>query len=115
MHVTFCQEDEWHGLGEAGWLRRMGMQFHWENAGYSNFDDFLGALSSRKRKVLRRERRDANAAGLRSMRCRGPTSRKSTGMRSFGSTTRRSIANGVGVFDPEFFSLLASGLAIGSC
>ena len=40
------------------------MQFHWENEGYGSFDDFLGALSSRKRKVLRRERRDANAAGL---------------------------------------------------
>src|ERR1700722_20460520 len=64
VHVTFCEEDEWHGLGEAGWLRRMGMQFHWENNGYKDFDDFLAALSSRKRKVLRRERRDANAAGL---------------------------------------------------
>jgi predicted N-acyltransferase len=64
VHVTFCAEDEWQGLGEAGWLQRIGMQFHWENAGYTSFDDFLGALSSRKRKVLRRERRDANAAGL---------------------------------------------------
>ena len=63
-HVTFCTRDEWDGLCEAGWLRRIGMQFHWENEGYSDFDDFLGALSSRKRKVLRRERRDANAAGL---------------------------------------------------
>jgi len=64
VHVTFCTEEEWSGLGEAGWLRRIGMQFHWENAGYASFDDFLGALSSRKRKILRRERRDANAAGL---------------------------------------------------
>jgi predicted N-acyltransferase len=40
------------------------MQFHWENEGYTDFEGFLGALSSRKRKVLRRERRDANAAGL---------------------------------------------------
>jgi predicted N-acyltransferase len=64
VHITFCSEDEWVGLGEAGWLQRIGMQFHWENAGYTSFDDFLGALSSRKRKVLRRERRDANAAGL---------------------------------------------------
>lgn len=64
VHVTFCTEDEWHGLGDAGWLQRIGMQFHWENEGYTSFDDFLGALSSRKRKVLRRERRDANAAGL---------------------------------------------------
>ena len=64
VHVTFCTEAEWTGLAEAGWLPRLGMQFHWENAGYSSFEDFLGALSSRKRKALRRERRDANAAGL---------------------------------------------------
>jgi predicted N-acyltransferase len=64
VHVTFCTEEEWNGLGDAGWLRRIGTQFHWENNGYTCFDDFLGALSSRKRKVLRRERRDANAAGL---------------------------------------------------
>jgi predicted N-acyltransferase len=64
VHVTFCTEAEWGALGAAGWLCRLGMQFHWENAGYASFDDFLGALSSRKRKVLRRERRDANAAGL---------------------------------------------------
>ncbi|MBV9782277.1 MAG: N-acetyltransferase [Acidisphaera sp.] len=64
VHVTFCREPEWHALGEAGWLRRIGVQFHWENAGYGSFEDFLGVLSSRKRKTLRRERRDANAAGL---------------------------------------------------
>ena len=60
----FCTEPEWSALGKAGWLQRLGMQFHWENAGYASFEDFLGVLSSRKRKVLRRERRDANAAGL---------------------------------------------------
>jgi len=64
VHITFCQEDEWRALGDAGWLCRIGMQFHWENECYADFDGFLGALSSRKRKVLRRERRDANAAGL---------------------------------------------------
>ena len=64
VHVTFCTAAEWEALGEADWLQRLGMQFHWENAGYGSFEDFLGALSSRKRKVLRRERRDANAAGL---------------------------------------------------
>jgi uncharacterized protein len=64
VHVTFCTENEWATLGESGWLQRLGMQFHWENAGYTSFDDFLAALSSRKRKVLRRERRDANAVGL---------------------------------------------------
>ncbi len=64
VHVTFCSEPEWEALGRAGWLQRLGMQFHWHNPGYRDFEDFLAALSSRKRKVLRRERRDANAAGL---------------------------------------------------
>ncbi|MBV9655847.1 MAG: N-acetyltransferase [Acetobacteraceae bacterium] len=64
VHVTFCEEAEAGALTECGWLHRTGMQFHWENAGYNDFDAFLGALSSRKRKTLRRERRDANASGL---------------------------------------------------
>jgi predicted N-acyltransferase len=64
VHATFCTESDCAALEEAGWMRRIGMQFHWENAGYADFEGFLGALSSRKRKVLRRERRDANAAGL---------------------------------------------------
>ncbi|WP_120008633.1 GNAT family N-acetyltransferase [Teichococcus vastitatis] len=63
-HVTFCTEAEWRALGEVGWLQRIGTQFHWQNEGYGSFEDFLGALSSRKRKQLRRERRDAQAAGL---------------------------------------------------
>jgi hypothetical protein len=64
VHVTFCSEEEWRALGRAGWLQRLGMQFHWENQGYASFEDFLGELASRKRKVLRRERRDASSAGL---------------------------------------------------
>jgi predicted N-acyltransferase len=61
VHVTFCTEGEWRELGEAGWLQRLGTQFHWENNGYQTFDDFLAALSSRKRKAIKRERRDAQA------------------------------------------------------
>ncbi len=64
VHVTFCTETEWETLGEAGWLQRIGVQFHWHNAGYASFDDFLGALSSRKRKAIRRERRDAACSGF---------------------------------------------------
>ena len=71
VHVTFCTEPEWEALGEAGWLQRQGMQFHWYNRGYATFDDFLGALASRKRKTLKRERRDANAAGLEFVALRG--------------------------------------------
>ncbi len=72
VHATFCTKPEWDALGEAGWLQRLGMQFHWHNQGYSTFDDFLAALSSRKRKTIRRERRDANAAGLEFVTLRGP-------------------------------------------
>lgn len=71
VHATFCTQAEWSALGEAGWLQRLGLQFHWNNAGYASFDDFLGAMSSRKRKTIRRERRDANAAGLEFVALRG--------------------------------------------
>jgi predicted N-acyltransferase len=70
-HATFCTADEWAELGEAGWLQRLGTQFHWDNRGYKTFDDFLAALSSRKRKAIRRERRDA-AAGLTIRPLSGP-------------------------------------------
>jgi predicted N-acyltransferase len=61
VHATFCTESEWRAFGAAGWLQRLGTQFHWENDGYKTFDDFMGALSSRKRKAIKRERRDAQA------------------------------------------------------
>ena len=61
FHITFCTEGEWGRLGEAGLLQRVGQQFHWHNNGYATFDDFLATLSSRKRKSIRKERRDANA------------------------------------------------------
>ncbi|GJD60758.1 GNAT family N-acetyltransferase [Methylobacterium frigidaeris] len=64
IHATFLPEVEAERAGELGFLRRVDQQFHWDNAGYSSFDDFLGALASRKRKAIKRERRDALAAGL---------------------------------------------------
>jgi predicted N-acyltransferase len=72
VHVTFCTQAERDGLGDAGWLRRSGLQFHWHNRGYADFDAFLGALSSRKRKSIRRERRDAQNQGLEFVTMRGP-------------------------------------------
>ena len=68
LHVTFPTEAEWQRLGEAGFLQRVGQQFHWQNEGYASFDDFLEALNSRKRKQIRRERRDAWRTGSRSRR-----------------------------------------------
>lgn len=63
-HVTFCTEAE-RAEGEAGgWLGRTGHQFHWtRDPAWRSYDDFLAALSSRKRKALRRERAQAQAFG----------------------------------------------------
>ena len=64
VHVTFAPESEWHFLAARGFLQRTDQQFHWRNAGYGCFEDFLATLSSRHRKAIRRERRDALAAGV---------------------------------------------------
>jgi hypothetical protein len=57
-HVTFPTEHEWQRFGAAGWLQRTGQQYHWENRGYSTFDDFLADLNARKRKSIKKERRE---------------------------------------------------------
>ncbi|MBU3031543.1 GNAT family N-acetyltransferase [Paracoccus marinaquae] len=62
-HVTFCTEDEARLGEEAGFLPRVTQQFHWLNRGYAHFDDFLAALSSRKRKAIRKERARAQGFG----------------------------------------------------
>ena len=64
VHVTFATEAEYRYLGEIGFLQRTDQQFHFENPGYAAFDDFLAALSSRKRKTIRRERQEALANGI---------------------------------------------------
>ena len=64
LHVTFPTEDEWEAFGGAGYLQRIGQQFHWENKGFKTFDDFLDELSSRKRKNIKKERRAVQDAGL---------------------------------------------------
>jgi len=64
MHITFLPEADWQALGEIGFLQRTDQQFHWLNKDYNTFDNFLGELSSAKRKNLRKERTRALEAGL---------------------------------------------------
>ena len=64
VHATFCTQDEWKRFGEHGWSLRLGQQYHWSNEGYKTFDDFLAALSSRKRKAIRKERQSVVKEGL---------------------------------------------------
>ena len=69
-HATFIDQNQLALFEQAGWMLRSDIQFHWLNRGYASFDDFLGALTSRKRKDLRKERAAA---------CEGLTIRHLTG------------------------------------
>ncbi len=58
-HATFVEPAQVPLFEAAGWLIRTGEQFHWANDGYADFEAFLAALSSRKRKAIRKERAGA--------------------------------------------------------
>jgi uncharacterized protein len=64
LHVNFPERTDMEAFAEAGFLQRLGQQFHWTNEGYRDFDDYLAALNSRKRKAVRKERREALAPGI---------------------------------------------------
>jgi predicted N-acyltransferase len=70
-HITFLDDQGAAECERRGWLIRHGVQYHWFNHGYRSFDDFLGSLSSRKRKTLRKERATARE-GLDFVALRGP-------------------------------------------
>jgi len=112
LHVTFPTEREWHRLGTAGFLQRVGQQFHWQNDGYRSFDEFLEALNSRKRKQIRRERRDALASGVEIETLTGGEI-KSTHwdafFRFYRSTSDRKW--GEAYLTREFFALLGTRMA----
>ena len=64
IHATFLKKQEWDELGALGYLQRTDQQFHFEDEGYGDFNGFLDALTSRKRKQLKRERREALSNGI---------------------------------------------------
>jgi predicted N-acyltransferase len=72
LHVTFCTEEEAAAMRDAGFLHRVGVQYHFDNPGYESFDDFLAALSSRKRKSIRKEREAIKDYGLTIQALSGP-------------------------------------------
>jgi uncharacterized protein len=63
-HVLFLPEQQAQTLQQAGFLLRAGVQFHWLNQGYRDFDDFLETLDRKKRKNIRAERRKVHEAGV---------------------------------------------------
>jgi len=71
VHVNFCREDEKQALERAGFLPRLGHQYHWFNHGYADFEDYLAQLRSKRRNQVRRERRSVAEAGIRVETCLG--------------------------------------------
>jgi len=56
VHINFCTADEAEALKEAGYLERLGYQYHWHNGGFATFDDYLAQLKSKRRYAVRHER-----------------------------------------------------------
>jgi predicted N-acyltransferase len=111
VHVTFCSEADYTVLGDAGWLQRLGVQYHWHNHGFSGFDDFLATLNARKRKSIKRERRDAQSCGLEFVALRGPeitAAQWRAFYRFYENTVDRKW--GSAYLTPEFFPLLGEKL-----
>jgi hypothetical protein len=116
LHITFLSEGEWRRLGARGFLQRTDQQFHWSNAGYATFDDYLASLASRKRKTMRKEREQATASGLAIEWLRGREITEGdwdaffafymqTGSRKWGRP----------YLNRKFFSLLAAGAVGDRC
>jgi len=71
LHVLFATEEEAQACEKAGMMLRHNVQFHWTNAGWASFDDFLASLSHDKRKKIRQERRKVRDAGVTFRSSRG--------------------------------------------
>jgi predicted N-acyltransferase len=71
LHLLFPDDDQAAECGATGMITRRGVQFHWTNSTYGDFDDFLGALTHDKRKKIRQERRKLADAGVTFVRKTG--------------------------------------------
>lgn len=110
-HATFVEEGQVPLFEAAGWLIRTDRQFHWHNRGYASFDDFLGALSSRKRKSIRKERAAA-VEGLEVVQLTGAAIREEhwdAFWRFYQDTSNRKW--GRPYLSRQFFSLLGERMS----
>jgi predicted N-acyltransferase len=109
VHITFLSEGAWARLGAQGLLQRTNQQFHWRNAGYATFDDYLVSLASRKRKATRKEREQALAGGLRVEWLRGREITEAHWDRFFEFYTETGSRKwGRPYLNRKFFSLLSA-------
>ncbi|MFZ1414627.1 MAG: GNAT family N-acetyltransferase [Defluviicoccus sp.] len=111
LHVTFATEAECRLLARHGFLIRTGIQYHWQNRGYASFEDFLGDLSSRKRKAIRKERAAAASHDV-VIRDRAGSAIEERHWDAFYSFYRDTAArkNAHAYLSRAFFSALSRGL-----
>jgi predicted N-acyltransferase len=64
LHVNFCEADEREALRECGFTERVGLQYHWRNAGYESFAEYLERFRSKRRNQIRREQRELTRQGV---------------------------------------------------
>ena len=64
LHVLFVDDDDLAACRDAGMISRTGVQFHWHNDGYRDFDDFLARFAHDKRKKVKQDRRRVREAGI---------------------------------------------------
>ncbi|ESQ43675.1 hypothetical protein EUTSA_v10013635mg [Eutrema salsugineum] len=114
LHITFPSGAEWNILKEKGFSQRIGMQYHWKNRGYKNFDEFLMDMKQSKRKNIRQERKKIGTQNLKMRRLRGDEI-KARHWDSFYDFYRNTTDNkwGTPYLTREFFHDMASKLGDG--
>ncbi|TVQ36140.1 MAG: N-acetyltransferase [Geminicoccaceae bacterium] len=112
VHVTFCTAAEAALFAAAGWGIRHGVQYHWTDQGYGDFEGFLEALKSSKRKAMRKERRKVQASGIEVVVHRGAaiTPADMEAFYPFYLATVEKRTWGQGYLKRSFFRLLAERL-----
>jgi len=108
VHVNFCREDEADLLAGEGYLKRVGIQYHWLNDGYGDFEDYLARLRSKRRNQIRRERREIERQGVRVATLAGAEigDELFEPMYRFYLSTIQARMWGRQYLNPEFFELL---------
>jgi predicted N-acyltransferase len=108
VHINFCREDEADLLEHEGYLKRVGIQYHWHNEGYASFEDYLARFRSKRRNQVRRERREVERQGVRVEVLAGDAigDELFEPMYRFYLSTIRDRAWGRQYLNPRFFELL---------
>lgn len=108
VHALFIPEAELPLWQEAGFLHRLGLQYHFKNPGYRDFEDFLGTFNSKRRHMLRRERAEVRKAGLLIETLRGPRGAADVeAMHRFYGNTVDKFFYGQRYLNQRFFALIA--------